>query len=287
MDFRKIEYFIKVAEFLNFSRAADEIYISHQALSKQIRSLEEELGVALFERTTSKVVLTETGRKLYQAFKPIVESAYREYDTITKFIELRRSNLSLGYFNALSYPNIVEPIIRFLKSRKPELAIDVSAGDVGEVRDKLIEDKLDLLITTVWDLGKWESVRYIVLDTFPLRIIISSNHPWYGRKKPVTAKELETESLLHYKTGDLDFMQQMKVAKRIPIQNYDTYINRLYTGMEIGVIADIYSQREGQFRLLDLPEEYQSDMHLIAAYKKEHPLKDLFRQLLTYKKCKT
>lgn len=283
MDFRKIEYFITVAEYLNFSRAAEEIHISHQALSKQIRSLEEELGAALFERTTTKVVLTEAGRKLYQAFQPIVESAYKEYENIEKFIELRKSHLSIGYFNALSYPLIIDPVIQFLKSKKPELEIDVSAGDVGAVRQRLTEDKSDLLITTVWDMEKWTDVQSVILKTFPLKIIVSSNHAWYDRTKPVTVKELEKESLLHYQTGDLDFMKQMKVARRIPIQNYDTYINRLYAGKEIGVIADIYSPREGQFRLIELPEKYRSSIYLLAAYKKEHPLKSIFKQLKQYK----
>ncbi len=282
MDFRKIEYFIKVAELLNFSRAAEEIHISHQALSKQIRSLEDELGAALFERTTTKVILTEAGRKLYQAFLPIVEAAYKEYENLEKFIELRKSQLSLGYFSALSYPHMIDPIVRFLKMKKPDLSVNVIAGDVGDVRQRFLDDKLDLLITTVWNLNKWESVQHIVLDAFPLKIILSSNHAWYNRKTPITAPELENESLLFYQSGDQEFMKHMKVAERVPIQNYDNYINRLYTGEEIGVIADVYSQREGEFRLLDLPKEYRSDMYLIAAYKKEHPLKDLFTHLNSY-----
>lgn len=61
MNFRKIEYFLSVAEYLNFSKAAEAIHISHQALSRQIRVLEEDLGAALFERSTSKVILTEAG----------------------------------------------------------------------------------------------------------------------------------------------------------------------------------------------------------------------------------
>ena len=68
MDFRKIEYFLTVAKYLNFSRASEEIHISHQALSKQIRLLEDELGTVLFERSTTKVALTEVGKRLYDSF---------------------------------------------------------------------------------------------------------------------------------------------------------------------------------------------------------------------------
>ena len=51
MDIRKIAYFLKVAETLNFNAAAQELHISHQALSKQIKQLEEEVGEKLLERS--------------------------------------------------------------------------------------------------------------------------------------------------------------------------------------------------------------------------------------------
>ena len=282
MDFRKIEYFVRVAELLNFRRAAEEIHISHQALSKQIRSLEDDLGVALFKRSTTKVVLTEPGKHLYQAFKPIVEAAYREYDKIEKLIEDRKSKLFIGYFNALSYHNMVEPVVDYLKGIRPDISIDVTAGDMEAVRDKLMNDRIDLLITVMPEIRTTESVQFCILDTFPLRIIVSSRHPWYDRTTPVTAEELEQASLLQFQTGDQSFMQHMKVKQRISIHNYDTYINRLYTGEEIGVIADIYSRREVEFRLLDLPDEYRADMHLVAAYKKDHPMRDLLKKLKNY-----
>ena len=58
MDIRKIEYFIRLAEILNFSKAAEQLHISHQALSRQMQQLEEELGAKLFERTTACLLYT-------------------------------------------------------------------------------------------------------------------------------------------------------------------------------------------------------------------------------------
>ena len=52
MEFRRIEYFLVLAEKLNYAKAANELCISSQALTKQIQLLEEELGTKLFERTT-------------------------------------------------------------------------------------------------------------------------------------------------------------------------------------------------------------------------------------------
>ena len=61
MEYQRIKYFLKAAKTQNFSQAAKELYISPQALTKQITLLEEELGVRLFERSTRNVRLNEAG----------------------------------------------------------------------------------------------------------------------------------------------------------------------------------------------------------------------------------
>ncbi|MDW8328252.1 MAG: LysR family transcriptional regulator, partial [Anaerolineales bacterium] len=62
MNFRHLTAFVAVAETLNFSRAADELHVAQPAISQQIRALEQELGVMLFDRIGKKVSLTDAGR---------------------------------------------------------------------------------------------------------------------------------------------------------------------------------------------------------------------------------
>mgnify|MGYP000273188610 CR=1 FL=1 len=76
MNTRQVEYFLAVAEELNFTRAAERLFVSQTAVTQQIKALEEQLGVKLFERTKKKVVLTPAGmifqgesRELLQHFK--------------------------------------------------------------------------------------------------------------------------------------------------------------------------------------------------------------------------
>ena len=85
-DVSKIEYFIKVAETGSFTDAAHQLYLSHHALSKQIKMLEQEIGAELLERTPAGTVLTEVGRKMYDIFEPLIRQIDAGYETVQQFI---------------------------------------------------------------------------------------------------------------------------------------------------------------------------------------------------------
>lgn len=161
MDIRKIEYFISVAEHLNFSKAAEELHISHQALSKQIQVLEQELGAKLLERTTAKVSLTEVGRKLYDAFVPLMRNMYREYQQIQEFVKYKRDTLRIGYFNGLSYNRVISPMIQHILEKEPEIRIDMLATDIGLVKELLYQDSIDFAVSLMFDEKDWQGVSYI------------------------------------------------------------------------------------------------------------------------------
>lgn len=72
MEFKHIEYFVKVCEYKSMSQVAENLYISQQALSRCVQNLESELGCMLFHRTSKGSILTDEGKYLYENFSPII-----------------------------------------------------------------------------------------------------------------------------------------------------------------------------------------------------------------------
>ena len=113
LTFLSIEYFLKVAETLNFTVAARELYISQPALSKQIKQLEEEIGVRLFRRDTKQVELTAGGQILYDEWSKLIKSSENAIGA-AKSIEGKHTHkirVGIAEFNGLiAY---IAPILEF------------------------------------------------------------------------------------------------------------------------------------------------------------------------------
>lgn len=110
MEFKHIEYFIKVSQYKSMSQAAEALYILQQALSKCMQNLESELSCKLFHRTSKGSVLTEEGKYLYEKFLPIVQGFHdAEFDAIEKLsgqkkkITIANSPMIFG----LLFPNLL------------------------------------------------------------------------------------------------------------------------------------------------------------------------------------
>lgn len=282
MDIRKIEYFLKVAETLNFSKAAAQMHISHQALSKQIQLLEDEIGVPLLERSTKRVALTEVGLKVLTTFRPLMRELEQGYKDVLEFVKYKKDTLRIGYFNGLSYSRIVSPVVRKLEEQAPHLRIDMLATDVSLVKQLLEQDSIDLAIFPVFGEYKWRNIIIAPILTSPTKIIVSEQHPWY-HKAAVTPEMLAEGTLLVYENrpleGEDSFLPNIGTKNRLPVHNFDTYMSHLRRGEAFGIVGTTYSRREGQYKLFNLPQNYQSDSMISVAYKPLHPLKNLLQSL--------
>lgn len=149
MELSQLRYALQLAKTSNFSKAAEQLYITQPALSQQIGLLEEELGLKLFERTTRKVVLTAAGEEF-------IRGAQKVLDQVTELqhsMEVRRrevgGTLSVGLLSTLSHLNITEYINSFHQIY-PNIHIDIQVAWSSELINRVLNRDLDAAITNIY-----------------------------------------------------------------------------------------------------------------------------------------
>lgn len=143
MELRHLRYFLIVAEELHFGRAAERLHISQPPLSQQIKQLEEEIGVALFKRTSRHVSLTVEGETFLEAVKDIlqrVDVAVERVRSVARGEEGRLKVGLTGYAIMSGYPQA----IRLFRRRHPRIRLDLVESTTSGQLEALLSGQLDV-----------------------------------------------------------------------------------------------------------------------------------------------
>jgi len=138
-QFAQLTAFAAVARHKNFTRAAESLGLSTPSLSQAIRSLEEEFGVRLFNRTTRSVALTEAGERLIGHLLPVFEGVDIALDAISDFRDSPVGTLRLSV-HPLAAATIIAPLVASFSSAYPVIGLEIS---VDQERKDIVGDRFD------------------------------------------------------------------------------------------------------------------------------------------------
>lgn len=124
MELRHLRYFIAVAEELNFSRAAERLHIAQPPLSQQIRDLEAEMGVTLFERTKRRVELTASGQVFLEKVQQVLQYIEQAVEAAQRANRGEIGRLSVGFNSSATY-SVLPTLLHAFRKRCPEAALDL------------------------------------------------------------------------------------------------------------------------------------------------------------------
>jgi len=146
MELRQLEYFMAVCEEMHFTRAAEKLNIAQPTLSQQIKSLEGEIGIPLFDRIGKRIALTEAGKILLDHCRRIFYEVEQAQLALRDLNGLGRGKLAVGtLLTCVSY--LLPPAILQFKQLYPNIELSVFGMRSGEIEKGIMENELDLGIT--------------------------------------------------------------------------------------------------------------------------------------------
>jgi DNA-binding transcriptional LysR family regulator len=191
MELRHLKYFVAVAEEQNITRAAARLHVSQPPLSRQIRDLENELGVTLLERTRRAVRLTPAGWAFLEECYAVLKQADQAVRVARAAAGGRRGELKLGYAPGPTQEFLRE-LLRKLRETDPELRIELRDLTTEEMMSGLRDGKLDAALAVK---PQTEALRGIVFEKLredPLRVVMAREHRLASRRS-VAVGELAAE----------------------------------------------------------------------------------------------
>ncbi|WP_216895852.1 LysR family transcriptional regulator [Nocardia alni] len=187
VDLRKLRYFVAVAEHLHFGRAARELFIAQPVLSRQIRALEDELGVRLFARDRRSTELTPAGEQLLADARPLLSSAEALRRRVIR-AAAGSDTFTVGFMPGVS----VTAPVRALAARYPDLAIDLVPTTWDDQVTVLHDGRADVsAVRLPVDL---RGLRVLPLHFEPRGVVVAADHPLAG-KDTVRIADLAEERL--------------------------------------------------------------------------------------------
>ena len=208
MNLRDLKYVIAVAETRHFGRAAERCFVSQPTLSGQIKKLEEELGVAIFERSNRSVDITPFGEAILVHARQMMEQAEVIQQLALASRDPLAGPLRIGAIPTLS-PYLMPLILLPLKKQHPQMKLVLSEELTDTLLQRLHNHEIDaaLLATAVDDPG----LISIPLFDEPFWVAYPREHAFYEKQK-ITLRDLDRENLLLLSEGHCLARQAMDIC---------------------------------------------------------------------------
>ena len=198
MNTTQLECFTTLANTLNYMRAAEELNMTQPAVSRQIQSLEQELGTQLFTRTTRAVSLTQVGAQFLPEAQSMLHTYYHSREWISHFQEAFHQVLRIGYMDTQAMP-LLTRFLRPVLEKNEKLAAEFTLDQTDANLQRLVSGKLDLVFTIKDAKFAHESIAFTPLHEEQFHCVCRRDHPLAQSKKGKRNKSVTSEELLPYR----------------------------------------------------------------------------------------
>jgi LysR family cyn operon transcriptional activator len=225
MEVRQLNYFIRAAELLHFTAAADASFVTQSTLSQQIKQLEEELGMLLFDRVGKQVRLTEAGNVFLVHARQVILDIKKARQAIFELDNMVNGELRIGVTYAFS--SLLLPALTPFSEKYPGIMLHVEYGTAGALEHKLRVADLDFMVAFH---EQEDNVGLEVQPLFSSRImmVVAKENP-LAKLHKISLKELGKLELILPSNGfssrdELDeIFRKNNISPKIKIEMNDVH----------------------------------------------------------------
>lgn len=282
MEIRQLEYFLAVSNTGSFTRAAERLYVSQPAVTNAIRSLEDELGILLFDRNQKLATLTAEGKIFAAHVEQVMHGISQTIEEIDAIKSLSGGTLKLGISPLCSLPDLMRELRKF-HEQYPSIKLRLFEYEDDVLISYLIDDKLDMAILSAR--GEGSSLEYLPLAAQEMVVCFNRRHPFH-RKNTVTLAEIKQENVIMPPVGcgfrrgitatlGDNWQWQMEVSQ---IQNIKGLV---MAGMGVALLPETICESDDELRTAAIEPPVYLDP--LLAYKKNRHLShaaEAFKQQL-------
>lgn len=279
MDLIKLQYFVTVAQYLNFTRAAEALFITQPTLSRQIAHLEDDVGSQLFSRHRSKIQLTPAGEVLLSEAKGILEQTESLALRMKRLGNDVKSVIKVGYSGILEISFLVD-LLRSINQTHPEVDVSLHRHNLGTLTEKVNDGELDVIFTLESGLEKMSNLTWRPLFENHLQLVVSDQHP-LAQRTSIRLEELTTEPFLALKRNE-SFLSQdyINILCRENdfhpniiqfVENPQTLLLLVGAGKGVALLATCAMQQASykvEYINLEIPDSSKS-MNFVVVWRKD------------------
>ena len=198
MTLTELRYIVAVAREKHFGRASEKCFVSQPTLSVAIKKLEDELGVALFERGASEVRVTDVGNRVIEQAQRVLEEASAIKHIATAGKDELAAPLRFGAIYTVG-PYVTPQLIPLLRKRAPQMPLLIQENYTAKLGAMLKNGDVDVILLSE-PFAEPGIVTQAIYDE-PFRVVMPASHGW-AKKSRIAAADLCNETLLLLSSGN-------------------------------------------------------------------------------------
>jgi LysR family transcriptional regulator, transcription activator of glutamate synthase operon len=282
MELRQLLYFVSVAKHLNFSRAAEDLRVAQPAISQQIRVLENNLGVQLFDRLGRRTALTRAGEVLLPHAQRVLAAVDAGRNELRDMGQLVRGSASLGAPPTVS-SYILPDLLTQFKTLYPGLEVSLREAGTESLLELIEEGTLDLAILVTDVLSPVVEVSPFLKEAYVLAV--GANHPLCGEGS-INLADLSTEPFILFPEGyrlrevTLTACRRAGFSPRVALDGgaMQSALQFVAAGLGVALVPELALSRARDIRGLRIADQ-DLRRELGVVWRKDHYLSPAARTL--------